>query len=94
LPNSCPGQEKPRLVPDIGDKTFLMLRNHGLLVAGGSVPEAFLAMSIFEAACAIQINANTKTAGPIVALPSRKTSDPDRWRDPGSHHVSSTAPRT
>ena len=52
-------EEKPRLVADIRDKTFLMLRNHGLLVSGSSVPEAFLAMYIFEAACAIQIKAQS-----------------------------------
>src|SRR5271170_2141046 len=51
--------EKPRLVTDIGDKTFLMLRNHGLLVASSSIPEAFLAMYTFEAACAIQIKAQS-----------------------------------
>ena len=51
--------EKPRLVADIGDKTFLMLRNHGLLVASGSIPEAFLSMYTFEAACAIQIKAQS-----------------------------------
>ena len=27
--------EKPRLVRDLGDKHFLMLRNHGLLTVGG-----------------------------------------------------------
>jgi ribulose-5-phosphate 4-epimerase/fuculose-1-phosphate aldolase len=52
-------EEKPRLVADIGDKTFLMLRNHGLLVASASIPEAFLAMYTFEAACAIQIKAQS-----------------------------------
>ena len=51
--------EKPRLVTDIGDKTFLMLRNHGLLVASESIPEAFLAMYTFEAACSIQIKAQS-----------------------------------
>ena len=51
--------EKPRLVADIGDKTFLMLRNHGLLVASSSIPEAFLAMYTFEAACAIQVKAQS-----------------------------------
>jgi len=49
--------EKPRLVRDLGDKTFLMLRNHGLLTAGTSIPEAFQAMYMFEAACAIQLRA-------------------------------------
>lgn len=49
--------EKSRLVADFGDKTFLMLRNHGLLTVGASPADAFLAMYIFEAACTIQIRA-------------------------------------
>ncbi|HCZ17868.1 MAG TPA: class II aldolase, partial [Candidatus Accumulibacter sp.] len=39
--------EKPRLVRDLGDKRFLMLRNHGLLTVGESVSEAFVAMYFF-----------------------------------------------
>jgi ribulose-5-phosphate 4-epimerase/fuculose-1-phosphate aldolase len=49
--------EKPRLVRDFGDKTFLMLRNHGLLTVGASIADAFLAMYIFETTCAIQTRA-------------------------------------
>ena len=49
--------EKPRLVADFGDKTYLMLRNHGLLTVGKSVADAFLNMYVFESACAIQIRA-------------------------------------
>lgn len=49
--------EKPRLVADLGDKTYLMLRNHGLLTVGASVAEAFQAMYLFETVCAIQIRA-------------------------------------
>lgn len=49
--------EKPRLIADLGDNTFLMLRNHGLLTVGPSIADAFLAMYIFEAACNIQIRA-------------------------------------
>ncbi len=33
--------EKPRLVRDLGDKNFLMLRNHGLLTAAASIADAF-----------------------------------------------------
>ncbi len=47
--------EKPRLVKDLGDKTFLMLRNHGLLTVGPSIADAFLAMYTFEATCRIQV---------------------------------------
>ena len=50
-------EEKPRLVADLGAKQFLMLRNHGLLTLGHSVADAFQAMYLFEATCAIQIRA-------------------------------------
>jgi ribulose-5-phosphate 4-epimerase/fuculose-1-phosphate aldolase len=50
-------EEKPRLVADLGLKSFLMLRNHGLLTVGRTVAEAFQAMYLFETACAIQIRA-------------------------------------
>src|SRR3954465_4910800 len=49
--------EKPRLVRDLGDKNFLMLRNHGPLPTAGTVPDAFLFMYVFEAACTIQVRA-------------------------------------
>lgn len=49
--------EKPRLVADMGDKNFLMLRNHGLLTAADNIPDAFLFMYLFEAACMIQVRA-------------------------------------
>jgi ribulose-5-phosphate 4-epimerase/fuculose-1-phosphate aldolase len=49
--------EKPRLVRDLGDKSFLMLRNHGLLTVGPTVAEAFLMMYLFEATCMIQVRA-------------------------------------
>jgi ribulose-5-phosphate 4-epimerase/fuculose-1-phosphate aldolase len=49
--------EKPRLVGDLGEKRFLMLRNHGLLTVGRSVAEAFVAMYFFETTCMIQVRA-------------------------------------
>ena len=49
--------EKPRLQADLGRANFLMLRNHGLLVVGPSVADAFLSMYTFENTCRIQIDA-------------------------------------
>jgi len=49
--------EKPRLQADLGEANHLMLRNHGLLVVGSSIPEAFLLMYNFESTCQIQIAA-------------------------------------
>lgn len=51
--------EKPRLVRDLGDKHYLMLRNHGLLTVANNVPDAFLFMYLFEAACTIQVRAQS-----------------------------------
>ena len=49
--------EKPRLQADLGQANFLVLRNHGLLVVGKTIADAFLAMYTFENACRIQIDA-------------------------------------
>ncbi len=49
--------EKPRLQADLGDCTFLMLRNHGLLTVGRTVADAFLSMYTFENTCRIQVDA-------------------------------------
>lgn len=54
--------EKPRLVSDLGNKRFLILRNHGLLTVGGNVADTFLAMYIFENACKLQILAQSATS--------------------------------
>jgi ribulose-5-phosphate 4-epimerase/fuculose-1-phosphate aldolase len=51
--------EKSRLVSDLGDKTNMILRNHGLLTVGKTAAEAFLSMYILERACRIQILAQS-----------------------------------
>ncbi len=51
--------EKPRLQADLGDKNFLMLRNHGLLTVGRSIADAFLHMYVFESTCQIQLAAQS-----------------------------------
>src|SRR2546426_2437456 len=47
--------EKARLVSDLGNKNYMILRNHGLLTLGPSAAEAFLSMFLLERACKIQI---------------------------------------
>jgi len=51
--------EKARLVADLGRGRQMILRNHGLLTCGRSVAEAFLTMYTLEAACRIQILAQS-----------------------------------
>ena len=52
-------EEKSRLVADLGDKAYMILRNHGLLTIGKTPAEAFLSMYILERACRIQILAQS-----------------------------------
>jgi ribulose-5-phosphate 4-epimerase/fuculose-1-phosphate aldolase len=50
--------EKARLLRDLGDKPVMLLRNHGLLAWGASVPEAFLWLWTLQRACDVQITAS------------------------------------
>ena len=65
-------EEKPRLVADLGNNLALILRNHGLLTVGTSIPDAFLMMYALETACQTQIMAQSgggelvQVAAPIV----------------------------
>jgi ribulose-5-phosphate 4-epimerase/fuculose-1-phosphate aldolase len=58
--------ERPRLVEDLGDKTAMMLRNHGLLTTGRTVPEAFIRLYRLERACQTQVDAGA--AGTISTM--------------------------
>jgi ribulose-5-phosphate 4-epimerase/fuculose-1-phosphate aldolase len=61
--------EKPRLQADLGDTKHLMLRNHGLLVVGSSIAEAFLLMYNFESTCQIQLAA--QAGGTLIEVDPR-----------------------
>ena len=65
-------EEKPRLVADLGDRSFLMLRNHGLLTVGKTIADAFQSMYIFESTCAIQLRAQaggSLAGGDLIEVP-------------------------
>jgi ribulose-5-phosphate 4-epimerase/fuculose-1-phosphate aldolase len=49
--------EKARLVESLGTKRAMILRNHGLLAWGPSVPEAFMMLWTLQRACDVQIAA-------------------------------------
>jgi ribulose-5-phosphate 4-epimerase/fuculose-1-phosphate aldolase len=54
--------EKARLVADLGRSNFMILRNHGLLTCGRTVPEAFLFMYSLQRACETQLAAQSSGA--------------------------------
>jgi ribulose-5-phosphate 4-epimerase/fuculose-1-phosphate aldolase len=60
--------EKARLVADLGRSNFMILRNHGLLTCGRTVPEAFLFMYSLQRACETQIAALSSGA-PLIPVP-------------------------
>jgi ribulose-5-phosphate 4-epimerase/fuculose-1-phosphate aldolase len=49
--------ERERLIHDLGPHKAMILRNHGLLVGGGSVAKAFHEIHFLERACQAQIQA-------------------------------------
>jgi ribulose-5-phosphate 4-epimerase/fuculose-1-phosphate aldolase len=48
--------ERERFVADLGEHHAMILRNHGLLTAGRTVPEAFELMYYLEMACKVQVD--------------------------------------
>jgi len=59
--------ERDRLVKDLGTHNAMILRNHGLLVCGQHVAEAFLNIYYLERACQAQISA--MSGGAELVLP-------------------------
>jgi ribulose-5-phosphate 4-epimerase/fuculose-1-phosphate aldolase len=51
--------ERARLIADIGEHFVLVLRNHGVLTVGRTIPEAFMLMYYFEKAARVQLLAQS-----------------------------------
>ena len=50
-------EERERLVKNLGNREAMVLRNHGLLTTGASIPECFNNMYRLERACELQVMA-------------------------------------
>ncbi|MGY4281587.1 ribulose-5-phosphate 4-epimerase/fuculose-1-phosphate aldolase [Bradyrhizobium sp. LM2.7] len=62
--------ERERLVRNLRNKDVMILKHHGLLTVGRTVPEAFLNMYLLEQSCRVQIAATQ--GGQKVSLPSER----------------------
>ena len=62
--------ERARLAHDMGDKPVMILRNHGTLVAGETVAQAFSMMWHLEKAMQVQVDA--LASGLTLTMPSKK----------------------
>jgi ribulose-5-phosphate 4-epimerase/fuculose-1-phosphate aldolase len=60
--------EQKRLVSDLGSHVAMILRNHGLIAVGATIPEAFITIYWLERACQAQVLA-VSTEKPLI-LPS------------------------
>ena len=61
-------EEGERLIEHLGDKRCMLLRNHGILVMGRTVPEAFFKHWLLQRACEIQVT-QLSMGEPIVVPP-------------------------
>jgi ribulose-5-phosphate 4-epimerase/fuculose-1-phosphate aldolase len=60
--------EAPRLLASIGDKPAVILRNHGLLTWGQTLPQTFATLWTLQRACEIQLA--TLSMGPAIVVPT------------------------
>jgi ribulose-5-phosphate 4-epimerase/fuculose-1-phosphate aldolase len=59
--------EGPRLLASIGTKPAVILRNHGLLAWGDSLPRSFAILWLLNRACEIQLASTAM--GPVIEIP-------------------------
>ncbi|MCB1739666.1 MAG: class II aldolase/adducin family protein [Gammaproteobacteria bacterium] len=59
--------ERTRLLASLGNHPALILRNHGLLTVGRTIPEAFIRLYRLERACQVQLDA--AAAGDLHTIP-------------------------
>lgn len=75
--------ERERFVASLGTAKALILRNHGLLAVGSTVPECFLRLYRLERACQVQIAA--ASAGKLHVMPrtlaNKSRADLDSFQD-------------
>ena len=66
-------EERTRLNANLGQKNYLILRNHGLLTVGSTIAEAFIRAYSLHRACQIQIAA--QSGGAALLIPSSEVRD-------------------
>ena len=59
--------EAPRLLASMGKRPLMILRNHGLLAAGSTLPLTFVRLWTLQRACEVQVA--QAALGPAVVVP-------------------------
>ncbi|MDE2005665.1 MAG: class II aldolase/adducin family protein [Rhodospirillales bacterium] len=80
--------ERERLVRDLGPHKAMILRNHGLLMGGTSIAEAFHMTYMLERACAAQVAALAGNPAPLRAPEAvcRHTAEQFRAQENDAHY--------
>ena len=81
--------EKDRLITDLGDCNYLVLRNHGLLVCGCTAAHAFRSIHLFETACASQVDA-IRCGDGLVLISEQVVRDSHERLEIGSSQMNAT----
>jgi ribulose-5-phosphate 4-epimerase/fuculose-1-phosphate aldolase len=61
-------EEGPRMLAAMGEKPILILRNHGLLAWGETLPQAFAHLWTLQRACEVQVAASGM-GGELIEIP-------------------------
>ncbi len=67
--------ERERLVRDLGDKSLMMLRNHGTLATGATAGEAWVGLFHLERACKMQVMALSAGRDRVLLAPEDAQED-------------------
>ena len=69
--------EKEALIKNLGDKNSLILRNHGLLACGKSIPATFANLWLMQRACEIQVAVDStgKAVTPVAEEIGKKSAE-------------------
>lgn len=74
--------ERDRIFASLGQKNFLIMRNHGLITVGRTVAEAFYYMYYLNKACEIQVNVMRTGTKPIIPPPEVCEHAARQYEDP------------
>lgn len=72
--------EQGRIVASLGDKPYLILRNHGLLAVGSHVPDALMSYWVLQRACDVQARADAMQGANQVVPPDVLRRIPEQSR--------------
>lgn len=72
--------EQRSLIDDLGDAEVMVLRNHGLLAVGPSIPEAFNSIYRLELACKTQIDAMACNTELVIPSPEIVAKANAQWQ--------------